>query len=70
MYGMFLNCTRLTSLNVSSFNTANVTKMNNMFNNCASLTELDISNFDMTNVTDMTNVHDIYGIFGNCTSLI
>jgi len=32
MYGMFNNCSSLTSLNLSNFNTNNVTNMHGMFN--------------------------------------
>ena len=42
---MFVNCFSLTSLNLSSFNTSNVTDMADMFNGCYSLTSLDLSNF-------------------------
>lgn len=50
-------------LDLSNFNTSNVTDMNNMFFNCSSLTELDLSGFNTSNVTSM------YGIFFNCSSL-
>jgi surface protein len=49
---MFSGCTSLTSLNVSSLNTENVTDMSYMFYNCSSLTSLNLSNFDMNNVTN------------------
>ena len=50
---MFQNCTALQSLDLSNFNTANVTTMWIMFQNCTALTTLDLSNFDTTNVTSM-----------------
>ncbi len=50
---MFFNCSSLTSLNLSNFNTNNVTNMNSMFSNCSSLTSLNLSNFNTNNVTDM-----------------
>ncbi|MGL9971277.1 hypothetical protein IGI80_002205 [Enterococcus sp. DIV1420a] len=53
---MFQNCTSLTSLNVTSFDTSKVEDMTNMFRNCKSLTSLDLSSFNMMNVTDMTNI--------------
>ena len=53
MSWMFMNCSSLTSLNVSNFNTEKVTNMNQMFQNCSSLTSLDISNFNTEKVTDM-----------------
>lgn len=57
-YQMFQNCTSLTSLNLSNFDTSNVTGMGSMFKNCYSLTSLDVSNFDTTNVTDMGGMFD------------
>ena len=35
MSGMFYNCENLTELNLSSFNTNNVTNMSGMFYSCA-----------------------------------
>ena len=37
---MFYNCSSLTSLNLSNFNTNNVINMSNMFYKCSSLTSL------------------------------
>ena len=53
MSRMFLFCTDLTSLNVSSFNTSNVVDMGAMFNQLKSLKTIDLSNFDTSNVTNM-----------------
>ena len=53
MYGMFYNCSSLTSLDVTHFNTANVTDMRFMFYYCSSLTSLDVTHFNTANVTDM-----------------
>ena len=44
---------KLSSLDLSSFNTNKVTDMSNMFYGCSNLTELNLSNFDTSNVTDM-----------------
>ena len=60
---MFYYCTNLTSLDVSSFDTSNVTDMSGMFDNCKSLTSLDVSNLDTQNVKNMC------GMFGGCTNL-
>jgi surface protein len=60
---MFYGCYSLTSLDLSLFNTANVTDMGNMFGSCESLTSLDLSLFDTANVTDMN------GMFYYCNSL-
>ena len=53
MCGMFDGCSALTTLDVSNFDTKNVTDMSNMFSGCR-LTTLDLSNFDTQNVTDMS----------------
>ncbi|MBQ3624780.1 MAG: BspA family leucine-rich repeat surface protein [Prevotella sp.] len=63
MSEMFLGCSSLTSLDLSSFNTEKVTDMNWMFSGCKSLTSLDVSNFNTENVTNMG------GMFNYCSSL-
>ena len=50
---MFYCCENLTELDLSSFDTGNVTNMSYMFDCCNNLTELDLSSFDTGNVTDM-----------------
>ena len=60
---MFGNCSSLTSLNLSNFNTNNVTNMYGMFYDCSSLTSLNLSNFNTNNVTDMKSM------FSHCSSL-
>ena len=62
-YNMFYGCRRLSTLDLSNFDTRNVINMRNMFYDCESLTTLDLSNFDTKNVTDMS------GMFRWCTSL-
>ena len=57
---IFYDCSSLTSLNLSNFNTNNVINMNNMFHNCSSLTFLDLSNFNTNNVTNMLFI--FYGV--------
>ena len=42
---MFSGCNSLTNIDLSIFNTQNVTDMNNMFNECASLTNINLSYF-------------------------
>ena len=61
---MFYNCYKLTSLDLSNFDTSNVTNMSSMFGSCSGLTELDLSSFDTSKVTDMSSM------FGMCSSLI
>ena len=64
MNSMFECCSSLTSLDVTYFNTANVTGMNNMFYSCSALTTIYASdNF----VTD--KVEYSYNMFYDCTSL-
>ena len=50
---MFSDCSSLTSLNLSNFNTNNVTDMRYMFFKCSSLTSLNLSNFNTNNVNNM-----------------
>jgi surface protein len=64
MDGMFQNCSSLTSLSLSNFNTENVTTMSGMFNGCSSLTSLDVSNFNTEKVANMVSM------FQGCSSLI
>ena len=44
---MFYNCKSLKELNLSNFNTQNVTNMFCMFECCESLKELNLSNFNI-----------------------
>ena len=60
---MFSYCKSLINLNLSNFNTQNVTDMSYMFCDCKSLTNLNLSNFNTQNVTDMS------GMFRDCKSL-
>ena len=48
---MFTNC-NLTTLDVSGFDTSNVTNIHRMFLNNSSLTALDVSGWDVSKVTD------------------
>ena len=57
---MFLGCSSLTSLDLSNFNTNNVTNMSYMFSNCSSLTSLNLSNFNTNNVKYMSSM--FYGV--------
>ena len=50
---MFAVCRDLTSIDLSSFDTSEVTTMGHMFIECNSLTKLNLSNFDTSKVTDM-----------------
>ena len=63
MNSMFYYCESLINLNLSNFNTQNVTNMNYMFSHCKSLTNLNLSNFNTQNVTNMICM------FSDCESL-
>ena len=43
---MFFNCSKITNLDLSSFDTGKVTNMNYMFNGCYNLTNMNLSSFD------------------------
>ena len=60
---MFCGCSSLESLDLSSFDTSNVTDMRSMFYNCSSLLSLDLSGFDTSNVTTMKDM------FSGCSFL-
>ena len=53
MSKMFYNCKSLKNLNLSNFDTKNVTDMSKMFYGCKSLNNLDLTNFDTKKVTNM-----------------
>lgn len=63
MSGMFSNCLALTSLDLSGFDTSQVTNMGSMFQDCSSITSLDLSGFDTSQVTRMN------GMFNGCSAL-
>ena len=60
---MFYNCSSLSKIDLSNFNTQNVINMHSMFNGCSSLSKIDLSNFNTKNVTNMRNM------FCGCSSL-
>lgn len=55
MSQMFLECTSLTNLDLSSFDTSNVTDISNIFGICMNLTNLNMSNavFNATSYSSM-----------------
>ena len=61
---MFTGCYKLTTLNISNWNTSKVTNMNCLFGWCHSLTSLDLSQWNVSQVTDMQET------FIQCTSLV
>ena len=54
---------RLTKIDLSGWDTSNVTSMDEMFKDCSSLTSLDVSNFNTSKVTNMSDM------FNGCNSL-
>ena len=62
-FGMFAQCSSLTSLDLSSFNTSNVTDMRGLFEGCKNLTSLNISGFNTSNVKYMD------AMFMDCSGL-
>ena len=61
--GMFNNCRKLKSIDVSEFDTSNVNSMVGTFNCCMALTSLDLSTFDTSNVVSMIDM------FATCNNL-
>ncbi len=62
-YTLFSYFTNLIELDLTNFNTRNITDMYYMFGSCSNLTTLDLSNFDTSKVTNM------YGMFAGCSNL-
>ena len=60
---IFCDCKSLKYVNLSNFNTQNITDMSSMFRNCESLEDINFSNINTQNVTDMSFM------FNNCKSL-
>ena len=54
MGGMFYDCSKLTSLDVSGFDTSKVKRMGFMFNNCNSLKNIDLRSFDTSSLDGET----------------
>ena len=55
---MFDYCDKLTSIDLSNFDTSKVENMYAMFSDCHSLTELDLSSFDTSKVINMSYMFD------------
>lgn len=60
---MFKDCQNLIEINLSNFNTEEVTNMSYMFHNCKNLSNIDLSNINTENVTNMSHM------FHNCNNL-
>ena len=63
MANMFNGCNSLNSINLSSFNTSKLEKMNSMFNGCGSLHSINLEHFDTSKIINMAN------LFSGCSSL-
>ncbi len=63
---LFYNLSNAVSIDLSNFDTSNVTNMGNMFADCSSLTSLNLTSFDTSNVTTMTCM---FFMCSNLTSL-
>ena len=62
-FGLFYYCNKIKTIDLSAFDTKNVTDMSYMFYECNDLTKIDLSSFDTKNVTN------IEGMFYGCNKL-
>ena len=62
-YDMFDNCTALTSIDFTNFNTSSIVDMSYMFSGCTSLQTLDLTTFNTENVQSMIEM------FSGCSNL-
>lgn len=60
---MFYNCTNITEIDLSNFDTSKLKCTYFMFYNCTSLTSINFNNFDTSKVVDMEEM------FNGCSSL-
>ena len=63
MSSLFYECSSLKTIDLTGFNTSNVTVMDSAFAGCSSLTSLDVTNFDTSKVADADFM------FFNCTAI-
>ena len=62
---MFYGCSALKTLDVSNFDTKNVTNMQSMFNGCSALTTIYASDKFVTTACEFDG-----GMFAHCTNLV
>ena len=62
-FHMFYECPDITEIDLSNFDSSEVTNMRSMFKNCNSLTSINFNNFNTSKVTEMTKM------FLGCSSL-
>ena len=60
---MFYDCSKITSIDLSSFDTKDVINMGYMFHGCINVTNINLSSFNTSNTTNMRNM------FNNCNKL-
>ena len=60
---MFSGCDKISTLDLSSFNTTNISAMDYMFSGCSSLTSLNLTSFNTDKVANMSQM------FNECSSL-
>ena len=58
MCNMFYSCNRLTSLDLSGWNTEKVTNMSRMFGNCYHLISINLSGWNIEKVSNMQGMFD------------
>ncbi|MBO3092051.1 BspA family leucine-rich repeat surface protein [Schleiferilactobacillus harbinensis] len=63
MYGMFLNCSSLKTVDFTGLATSSVANFGSMFSGCSSLTSLDLSSLNTSSATNMASM------FSGCTAL-
>jgi surface protein len=68
MSGMFYNCSSLTELDLSNFNTSSVENMGHMFQGCTSLESLNLSGWTTKSIKYVGG-YQIQYMFSGCTSL-
>ena len=68
MQQMFYDCNKIVNLNISSFDTSNVTNMSKMWYNCKSISVLDLSGFNTSKVTTMD--YAFYACHGMTTLIL
>lgn len=63
LFGAFMRCSALVSIDLSNLDTSNTIDMSLMFNSCGAIEYLDVSSLDTSSVQDMSQM------FAGCASL-
>lgn len=64
LYGLYDNCTRLTSFTFNNLNTEKVVAFSDMFLSCSNIKDIDLSGFSFASANGFVR------IFANCSSLL